>query len=243
MKHKRSPITIDQKSTDFSERTITGYASVFGVEDHAKDTVLAGAFSHSLKSKSVDGRGPRVPLLWQHDAFKPLGMPLKMHEDEKGLFTQDRIVKGQFGDYALECAKEGIADGLSIGYLEIEKEKNETGHNLIKLDLIEKSVVTFPCLDVARIDTVKSLSLAGMAGPLREGALSKTQFALLVELTHNLSELIKSLADESEPQNQPDSEPDNNESDPVDESDDPELAESLDEFSAKIANLKSHFGA
>jgi HK97 family phage prohead protease len=131
-----------------------GYASLFGIADLGKDVVMPGAFADSLKK-----RGPGdVRLLWQHDPAEPIGRWLAIEEDRRGLFVRGRL------NLAVERAREIHAlmreravDGLSIGFrVERARAERPTGlRRLEKLDLWEISIVTFPMLPGARVESVK----------------------------------------------------------------------------------------
>jgi HK97 family phage prohead protease len=131
-----------------------GYASLFGVSDLGKDVVMAGAFRDSLKKRDAKA----VRLLWQHDPGTPIGRWLSIEEDRRGLRVRGKL------NLAVERARdihalmrEGAVDGLSIGFrVERARAERPTGlRRLEKLDLWEISVVTFPMLPGARVETVK----------------------------------------------------------------------------------------
>lgn len=132
----------------------SGYASLFDVVDQAGDAVAPGAFTKSLQQRTASG----IRMLYQHDPDQPIGIWTSIVEDAKGLLVEGRITStvGRAGE-VLELMREGAIDGLSIGF----KTKRASTHPLTKVrriieaDLWEISVVTFPLLDTARIDTVK----------------------------------------------------------------------------------------
>jgi hypothetical protein len=132
-----------------------GYASLFGAADLGKDVVMPGAFSDSLRRRGVRD----VRLLWQHDPGQPIGRWLVIAEDRRGLRVRGKL------NLAVERAREihalmreGAVDGLSIGFrVERARAERPTGlRRLEKLDLWEISVVTFPMLPDARVETVKN---------------------------------------------------------------------------------------
>jgi len=136
-----------------------GYASLFGKADLGKDVVMPGAFSDSLRKRGVRD----VRLLWQHDPGQPIGRWLLIAEDRRGLRVRGKL------NLAVERAREihalmrdGAVDGLSIGFrVERARAERPTGlRRLEKLDLWEISVVTFPMLPDARIETVKNAAPA-----------------------------------------------------------------------------------
>ncbi len=131
-----------------------GYASLFGVADLGKDVVMPGAFRDSLKKRAAHA----VRLLWQHDPGEPIGRWLSIAEDRRGLRVRGRL------NLAVERARDihalmrdGAVDGLSIGFrVERARAERPTGlRRLEKLDLWEISIVTFPMLPDARVETVK----------------------------------------------------------------------------------------
>ena len=60
---------------------IAGYAAVFDVPDKGRDVVRRGAFERVQ---------PGAPLLWQHDATRPIGRVETVNEDGRGLRVQPR---------------------------------------------------------------------------------------------------------------------------------------------------------
>src|SRR4051794_40175911 len=131
-----------------------GYASLFGEADLGKDVVVPGAFTDSLKKRNAAG----IRLLWQHDPAQPIGRWLRLAEDRRGLRVRGKL------NLAVERARdihalmrEGAVDGLSIGFrVERARAERPTGlRRLEKLDLWEISIVTFPMLPGARVETVK----------------------------------------------------------------------------------------
>jgi Escherichia/Staphylococcus phage prohead protease len=151
------PLTTIEQSGIFE-----GYASLFGIADLGKDVVVPGAFADSLAKRGVGN----IRLLWQHDPAEPIGRWLSIAEDRRGLRVRGKL------NLAVERARDihalmqdGGVDGLSIGFrVERARAERPTGlRRLEKLDLWEISIVTFPMLPGARVETVKHA-----AAPLAE---------------------------------------------------------------------------
>lgn len=137
--------------------TFEGYGSVFGVEDSYSDIVAKGAFTASLADHRKAGTFPA--LLWQHHPHKPVGVYTEMKEDDKGLYVKGKLaLDTQGGKEAYALLKMGALSGLSIGFRSLRSELDEeTGvRTLTEIDLWEVSLVTFPALDVARVEGVKA---------------------------------------------------------------------------------------
>jgi uncharacterized protein len=136
---------------------ITGYASFFDLIDHQNDRIVKGAFAKTLKAWRLLGKMPK--MLWQHDPKSPIGIWTRLYEDEKGLYAEGKLALGiQKADEAYLLLKEGIMDGLSIGFRPITALKDKTSKTriLLDIDLIEISLVTFGANTRAVVTQVKA---------------------------------------------------------------------------------------
>lgn len=126
---------------------VSGYVSRFDSVDRGGDVVRARAFLGS----SAD-----LPLLWQHDPARPIGRVLSLEEDSRGL----KMVAGVSPDCrdgldALALLRSGAIDGLSFGYrVKQARPRPGGGRELLKLELVECSVVTLPMHGDARVQSV-----------------------------------------------------------------------------------------
>jgi len=151
-----------------------GYGAVFGNRDSDGDIIQPGAFRASLKAR-------KPVLLWQHDKREPIGVFDVVREDEKGLYVAGRLSAEGKGREAYELLKMGALNGLSIGFVTREANRDSIqGARLItKADLMEVSLVTFPANDLARVSHVKSSSLIedprSFEAFLRESGFSRTR--------------------------------------------------------------------
>lgn len=122
---------------------ISGYASRFDERDAGGDIVRRGAFAASLLSQ-----GRALPMLSDHQ--RQVGIWHRAIEDTKGLY-----VEGEVSDPALRrLIRSGRVSGLSIGYRTRRSRDGPGRRDLFDLDLKEISVVAFPMLGSARIDSV-----------------------------------------------------------------------------------------
>jgi HK97 family phage prohead protease len=151
-KNKETFLTLKAVGDD---GTIEGYGSTFGgLPDAYGDVVQKGAFS-----KTLQDRGTKVKMLWQHRSDSPIGVWDSMQEDSHGLKMTGRLLLSiQQGREAYELLKAGAISGLSIGYIPVQQDyDSKTGINTIKeVKLLETSVVTFPANTSATITAVKS---------------------------------------------------------------------------------------
>lgn len=152
----------------FEDGTFEGYASLFGAEDMGRDVVIRGAFADSLRAKGAAG----IKMLFQHDPAEPIGVWEEIREDGKGLYVRGRLMTAVAkAREVLSLMRAGALDGLSIGFKAQRTQRDaRTGvRKILKVDLWEISVVTFPMLPQARVAAVKM-------SPLREAATTERAF-------------------------------------------------------------------
>lgn len=152
------------------EGMFEGYGAVFGNVDSYGDVLQKGAFKASLKEW---GRAKSLPpMLVQHGGWMmtdmdalPIGKWLEMSEDDTGLRVKGQLINldTERGKTIYGAMKEGVLDGMSIGYRAKEftlGTRPEEPRRLLKaVDLVELSVVTFPANGKARVDAVKAAGL------------------------------------------------------------------------------------
>lgn len=157
-------MTLQTKSLSFKaedlqdDGTFSGYCSVFDVVDSYDEIVKKGAFVDSLNDWQAKGKMP--PVLWQHDRSEVIGVWTKLYEDDKGLFGEGKLLIDDVAKakeaYAL--IKVGAIDGLSIGYRTEKYRYNSDDDtiDLLKLNLKEVSIVTFPANEDSTVSNVKA---------------------------------------------------------------------------------------
>ena len=98
------------RTTIDADGTVEGYASVFGEVDQARDMVMPGAFTQTLKLRGLR----RVPMLFQHDPAEPVGIWLELREDATGLYARGRLIpEVARAREHLSLLRAGAVDGLS----------------------------------------------------------------------------------------------------------------------------------
>lgn len=156
---------LEVRAVEEETRTITGWATTPAV-DRVGDVV---------ESLGVTFKNP-LPLLWQHEHDKPIGLvefgkptakgvpftaTLPMIEEEGKL--RDRI------EEAWQSIKAGLVRAVSIGFRSLESENiaGTWGTRFIRTEVFELSAVTIPANAQATINTIKSfdIGLPPASGP------------------------------------------------------------------------------
>ena len=126
-----------------------GYAALFDRIDKGGDIVRKGAFARAVAAGTE-----RLPLLWQHEAGKPIGRIEAIAEDERGLRVIGRLSeRSATGREAAALLRDGAIGGLSFGY-RTRGSHQGTNRELTDFDLVEVSLVTFPMQPGARVHAV-----------------------------------------------------------------------------------------
>ncbi len=149
-----------------ADATITGYASLFGVEDQTRDMVMPGAFRASLARRPPSA----VRMLFQHNPAQPVGVWEEIREDARGLYVRGRLSEGVAkSDDLRRLLRDGAIDGLSIGFRAVKARRHAKGSRLLtEIDLWEISIVTFPMLTGARVAAAQPVIASAKLEPARK---------------------------------------------------------------------------
>ena len=131
---------------------IEGYAALFGVADHMRDVVRAGAFRASLARRTEP-----LPMLLEHSRKSLAGHWSETLEDGRGLFVRGEIRDDMPGAGRARRALARGVDGLSIGFVRVIAHKGARGRVLEEIDLLEVSIVSLPMQPRARLTLARGL--------------------------------------------------------------------------------------
>lgn len=155
----------------------SGYASVFDCIDYQNDQVMPGAFAKSLENWRAKNTWPK--MLWQHNYSYPIGIWMDMQEDDKGLLVKGKLLlETTKGSEAYSLLKNGIANGLSIGFSLEHATTAAMGHKLLhRINLHEVSLVTYAANPKAKVEWVKQCEeMAGFECRISEIVKKLTDF-------------------------------------------------------------------
>lgn len=162
---------LEVKAVSEETRTITGMATTPGV-DRVEDIV---------EPMGVTFKNP-LPLLWQHQYDKPIGLVEFGKPTAKGVpFTATLPVIAEAGalrdriEEAWQSIKSGLVRAVSIGFRSLESEQinGSWGTRYIRTEVFELSAVTIPANAQATIQTIKSFDVGLPA------ALGKKEFTVV----------------------------------------------------------------
>ena len=176
------PVSFSIKAVNPEKRTIEGHASVFDTIDRVQDIVDRKAFDRTLAEKQPADIGVFIG----HDMSKlPVGIPLEVRPDGKGLFTKTLVKPTAEGDELLGTAKflheHGQPLGMSIGYYTrksaYERHEGKSARRLLDIDLGEysyaaKQAIAHPDALTTAVKTLTATiqrSVSGRGKALSEG--------------------------------------------------------------------------
>jgi HK97 family phage prohead protease len=199
---KSAAVTREHKSFKFElesadeDGEFSGYAAVFGNRDSGDDIIEKGAFAKTIK-EDFD----RIKILSQHDDCElPIGKPLELREDEKGLFIKGKISDTHKGRDIRTLLKDGVLNELSIGYdaIVFDFESEEGVRRLKEIKLWEVSIVTWAMNEQAKIEDVKSFA-EGLKSEAKTGKISRSRLDALKPFIAVVRELADILSPFLEP--------------------------------------------
>lgn len=121
---------------------IAGLAAVYDSADLNRDTFYVGAFASSR------WRDPgSIPMLYEHNARRPIGRWTSFTETAVGMFVRGEIIDPVMQRHVLD----GAITGLSVGFRAKRSQRDETGRLIIAADLYEISLCDAPMHPRARI--------------------------------------------------------------------------------------------
>lgn len=149
-------------------RQFAGYAALFDTEttigDYFVESIAPGAFTAALRSNGD------VVALFNHDSGQVLGRrsagTLRLSEDAKGLAVEIDPPETTLGRDLAESIRRGDIGGMSFGFRVTDERWTDPPEDaalprrqILGLELIEVSVVTFPAYDETTIG-LRSLDAA-----------------------------------------------------------------------------------
>lgn len=182
-----------------------GHASTNWVIDSYGTAMKPGAFKKTLKE-----RGDRIPLLWQHDTWSPIGKPTELKEDKIGLaFKASVVTETRAGAEAMALLRAETPLGMSFGFQTVKSRPIEDADDefldwsqapswakskegrvwcsiIEEVKLWEISLVTFPANEAAAISAVRDQQVAALLPSLldsiRSGTLTEAQTGQIEQL-------------------------------------------------------------
>jgi len=156
MELERKTIGFEIKDINDEDGTFSGYAATFSDKpDSYGDIIDQGAFKRTISKANM---GNRIKILWNHYVLEPIGRPIKLKEDEKGLYFEGKLSLGvQRAREILTLMKDGVINEMSIGYNSIKESYNTETHvrHIQEIKLWDISPVTFAANPEAVIAGVK----------------------------------------------------------------------------------------
>lgn len=141
---------------------LEGYAAVFGNVDSQGDVIRKGAFAKSIAEKVQAGK---VKLMVRHvrdggDTPEVVGVVTQAKEDDIGLWIHAEFGSDQTSQDARAKAIEGLATGLSIGYIPMQwadvMVEGKEAVELTEIKLMEVTLTAFPANEQAVVTKAKS---------------------------------------------------------------------------------------
>jgi len=100
---------------------VTGYAASFGTLDSDHDIIMPGAFAKTIKEQGPQSTQPRIKHLLNHNTSQPIGNPMMLVEDGKGLMYESKVGTNAIAVDFLKMVDSGLITEHSIGFNTVRK--------------------------------------------------------------------------------------------------------------------------
>lgn len=194
------------KDMDMKEGIVTGYAASFGTLDADKDIIMPGAFSKTIKEQGPKSTQPRIKHLLNHNTSQPIGNPLSLMEDSKGLLYESKVGTNSIAVDFLKMVDSGLITEHSIGYSTVRKtitnpdaDWREQTTQLHELKLFEFSSLTAwganqytPLIGVKSLKSVED-RIANLIKAMNGGTFTDTTFIFLQDELLFLQKAFKDI--------------------------------------------------
>lgn len=200
---ERKAFSFELESADESTGEFSGYAAVFGNRDSGNDVIEKGAFA-----KTIVEDFHRIKILALHnDCWLPVGKPIELREDDRGLFIRGKISDTSMGRDIRTLLKDGVLNELSIGYdaIEFDYDSKQDTRHLKEIKLWEVSIVTWAMNDQAKIEEVKSL-VEDLRTEVKSGKITQARLNALkpfIAVVRELAEILSPFLEPPEPVTDP----------------------------------------
>lgn len=143
-------VDVEAAAGETPTRTISGIAVPYGVSATVSDGTQVQFAPGSLP---VDDKAPK--LLMYHDSSRPVGLVTSRTETPQGMLFTAKIADTAAGNEALQLAKEGVLDNVSVGVDVLTSSRQDDGTMVITSAVMrELSLVPIPAFSGATITDV-----------------------------------------------------------------------------------------
>jgi hypothetical protein len=138
------------KGDALPRRTLAGVALQYGVEAVVSDGQKVRFEQGSLP---LEGKKPKMYL--NHDSTSPIGLVTARELVGDTVMFEAKISETTLGNEALELAKDGVLDSVSVGILPVEFSFDEAGTMVVtKADWQELSLLPYGAFEAAKVQRV-----------------------------------------------------------------------------------------
>jgi hypothetical protein len=138
------------KGDALPRRTLAGVALEYGVEAVVSD---GQKVRFEMGALPLEGKKPKMYL--NHDSTSPIGLVTARELVGNTVMFEAKISETILGNEALELAKDGVLDSVSVGILPVEFSFDEAGTMVVtKADWQELSLLPYGAFEAAKVQRV-----------------------------------------------------------------------------------------
>jgi HK97 family phage prohead protease len=139
-------------SPNIDKYEFEAYAAIKNVWDDARENIKDGAFTKTLQERFPKNL---IKVFWWHR--EPMGLPIQVREDSKGLYTWSRVSRTETNKERMILMADRVVDKMSIGYNVVKYNPTDEGNELLELKLYEYSPCPIAMNEETFMVSVKSM--------------------------------------------------------------------------------------
>lgn len=205
------------KDMDIKQGIVTGYAASFNTLDADNDIIMPGAFTKTINEQGPKSKQPRIKHLLNHNTSQPIGNPLTLMEDNKGLLYESKIGTNSIAQDFLKMVDSGLITEHSIGFSTVRKTvinpdadwRDQTTH-IHEVKLYEFSSLTAwganqntPLIGVKSLQTIDE-RINTIVKAIDNGTFTDSTFIFLKDELYFLQKAFKDITTHAAPAPEPD---------------------------------------
>ena len=175
---QRKIVEFKDADVSMADMEFAGYASTWD-KDEVDDIIEPGAYKRTIQQRGPQGAN-KIKVLYQHS--DPIGVPVEMSEDERGLYTRSRVSNTAQGRDVMQLMKDGVISAMSVGFAipegKADLEDDQWTRHIREVKLFEYSAVAFPANEEAVIEMASRIAATHKAGRLTEHSRQRIKSAV-----------------------------------------------------------------
>ncbi len=169
----RLPLSLTRHKASTAHLEFEGWAAAFltMIDAFMPTRILPGAFTKTIRENAK-----RIKILYQHNVEDPIGVPILLREEPRGLYLRGRLSSTARGQEVTELLRDGVISELSVGFDSVKASvvREQIGGSLVEV----RHIAEVRLWEVSLVTTAANPDAVITAVPRRSDARTDVNAAL-----------------------------------------------------------------